>query len=88
MKFKLGQVFCTKGALNKLNPIDIKFCLGLHANGMWGNLCEEDKQANEDALIDGDRILSSYTSGKEKIKFWIITEWDRSVTTVLLPEEY
>lgn len=54
----------------------------------WGDLCEEDKQMNEQAIISGkERILAKYTSkaGKE---FYIITEWDRSVTTALLVEEY
>jgi hypothetical protein len=55
--------------------------------GDWGDLCQEDIDENNRALEVGSRILSAYTSSS-KVKFWIITEWDRSVTTVLLPSEY
>jgi len=58
-----------------------------HVRGDWGNLDDEDKQANEDALHRGSRLLSSYQTS-QNVKFWIITEADRSVTTVLLPEDY
>jgi hypothetical protein len=58
-----------------------------HARGDWGDLDDEDLQANERALKDGTRLLSAYHSSAGT-KFWIITEWDRSATTVLLPEEY
>jgi hypothetical protein len=61
-------------------------CLQRHARGDWGDVCAEDKQSNDQALQDGDRILSSYMINGTKI--WIITEWDRSVTTVLFPSEY
>jgi hypothetical protein len=57
-----------------------------HACGDWGDLCPEDTLANEEALRDGDRLLSAY--GQGELRFWIITEADRSVTTVLLPEDY
>ena len=60
---------------------------GSYARGDWGDLCSEDKQANDDALSVGARLLSAYHTGDGR-KFWIITEADRSVTTVLLPEEY
>lgn len=54
--------------------------------GDWGNLCEEDRLANERALREGERLLSAYeTAGG--VTFWIITERDRSATTVLLPED-
>lgn len=55
--------------------------------GDWGDLCEEDRQANEDALNRDLRLLSSY-SDRNGTKFWIITEADRSLTTILLPEDY
>ena len=59
-----------------------------HINGDWGDLCKEDKALNDSALANGnDRILSSYTNEND-VKIWIITEWDRSVTTILFPEEY
>ena len=58
-----------------------------HLAGDWGDLCDEDRVANEQALAEGGRLFSSYTQEGDQ-KIWIITEWDRSVTTVLLPEEY
>ncbi|MCA9073039.1 MAG: hypothetical protein KDA84_29155, partial [Planctomycetaceae bacterium] len=58
-----------------------------HSHGDWGTVCEEDAQANEDALKDGARILSSYEL-KNGVKIWIITEADRSSTCILTPEEY
>ena len=61
--------------------------LDRHVKGDWGELDEEDRQANDDALIDGSRILSSYRLSNGT-KIWIITEWDRSATTCLLPEDY
>jgi hypothetical protein len=56
-------------------------------SGDWGELDEEDLAANERALIDGSRLFSIYYSSSY-VKFYVITEWDRSVTTVLLPHEY
>jgi hypothetical protein len=89
MKFPLGQTVSTPGALETLqeagqSPADF---LNRHSSGDWGELSENDKQANEDALKYGDRIFSSYrtTNGT---KIWVITEADRSSTCVLLPEEY
>ncbi|MGE5474805.1 MAG: hypothetical protein ACM3UU_11350 [Ignavibacteriales bacterium] len=86
-KFKLGQVVATPGALEELSREEISGALRRHSSGDWGDLCEEDKKENELALNEGFRILSAYKSANGK-KFWIITEADRSVTTVLLPEEY
>jgi hypothetical protein len=60
--------------------------LARHATGDWGDLCAFDRRQNEIALRDGLRVLSSYPVGRECV--WIITEADRSVTTILLPEEY
>lgn len=85
----LGQVVATPGCLEAFqanNQTPDEF-LGRHVKGDWGDLAEEDRQANDDALIDGSRILSSYRL-KNGTKIWIITEWDRSATTCLLPEEY
>lgn len=61
--------------------------LSRHITGDWGEVDAEDKRANDQSLIDGSRLLSAYRS-QDGTKFWIITEADRSVTTVLLPEEY
>ena len=52
----------------------------------WGNLCQEDKELNDEALEAGDRILAAYRTSKGEV--WIITEWDRSATTILFPSEY
>ncbi len=85
--FALGSIVTTRGALAALKPDEVLASLQRHVSGDWGDVCEEDHVTNNDAVRRGDRILSSYvaTSGT---KFWIITEADRSVTTILLPEEY
>lgn len=86
-KFPLGRVVATPNALEKVPRREIIAALSRHAHGDWGIMPEEDKQTNERALIGGDRIFSAYRSSGD-VKFWIITEWDRSATTVLLPEDY
>ena len=86
MKFPLGQVVITPNALEKLNSDDILNSLNRHVVGDWGELDEEDRQTNDEALQSGSRLLSAYCSGSAK--FWIITEADRSSTCVLLPEDY
>jgi hypothetical protein len=78
----------TPGALKLLleaggRPFDY---LARHATGDWGELCAFDRRQNQIALGDGYRVLSSYPVGGECV--WIITEADRSVTTILLPKEY
>ena len=83
----LGKVVITANARNILTDLDINKALERHQSGDWGELCDEDKRANEDALKNGDRILSVYKSSNGK-KFWIITESDRQYTTVLMPEDY
>ena len=85
-KVPLGQIVITANAEATLNPDDVQKALGRHASGDWGEVCSEDAQLNDDALEYGDRLLSVYRSGDTR--FRIITEWDRSVTTVLLPEDY
>lgn len=86
-KFALGQVLITPGAKEALNHRDVVMALGSHRSGDFGVVCDEDKALNEEAVETGDRILSAYID-RNGIKFWIITEWDRSVTTILLPSEY
>ena len=54
----------------------------------WGDCCAEDKQANDTAIINGDRIFATYIYPMDNTKIWIITEADRSATTVLFPDEY
>ena len=86
--FALGQVVATPGALDLLDETgtDGFVLMHRHQNGDWGVVPPEDAESNEDALVTGCRILSSYLLGTEKL--WIITEADRSVTTLLLPSEY
>jgi hypothetical protein len=84
----LGRIVATPGALNLLmeaggHPFEY---LARHATGDWGELCSFDRRQNEIALRDGYRLLSSYPVGRERV--WVITEADRSITTILLPEEY
>lgn len=84
-RFPVGRTVATLGALAL--GIDLAAYMRRHHCGDWGNLCDEDKQANEDALVHGNRILSHYKLGGGR-RIYIITEADRSLTTVLLPEEY
>jgi hypothetical protein len=88
-KFSLGRVVATPGALRSLeeanqNPFEF---LAKHQAGDWGELCEEDKRENEFSVRNGFRILSAYRT-RNNTRIWIITEADRSVTTLLLPDEY
>ena len=84
--FKLGEVYLTRGAL-ELPSREVIQGLRRHASGDWGNLELPDWRQNELALQTGERLLSAYRASNGQ-KFWIITEWDRSITTVLLPNEY
>lgn len=92
-KFKLGQVVATSGVYEMVGE-DIKFNQFVatsfirHCNGDWGDLCEEDKKANDFALRNGDDRLFSKYNYKDGVSIYIITEWDRSVTTILFPDEY
>ncbi len=85
--FALGILLITMPALRAIPEEDIRQALGRHMRGDWGDVDADDKRANELALQHDTRILSSYRSAKN-VKFWIITEADRSQTTVLLPEDY
>ena len=86
-RFPLGQVVITQGALHDLPAEEVQESLLRHAEGDWGDVCKEDWAQNDEALEHEARLLSSYRT-KKGIRFWIITEWDRSVTTILLPLEY
>ena len=84
-RFPIGKTYATPGALAL--DVDLTKYLHRHHCGDWGEeLCAEDKQANEHSLKDGTRLLSRYSTPGGSI--YIITEWDRSMTTILLPEEY
>ncbi len=85
-RFELGQTLITSGANRCIHPMEARLLLLRHHSGDWGLLCGEDMLANEDAIRSGDRIISKY-----RVKgrwFYVITEADRSVTTILLREEY
>jgi hypothetical protein len=88
-KFPLGVVLATAGAvlaLDRANQLSLLF-LKRHSSGDWGEVCESDKKLNDEAVENGGRLLSAYTTRRGD-RIWIITEADRSATTVLLPEEY
>ena len=87
--FHLGEVVATRGAIAAMqeaaqSPIEF---LIRHVRNDWGEVCPDDWALNDEAVGNGDRLLSAYrTVNGERI--WIITEWDRSYTTLLLPGEY
>ena len=85
-KFPLGEIVITANAQASLDPADVQQGLSRHARGDWGEVGPEDAKENELSLKEGFRLLSVYRSGGDR--FWIITEADRSVTTVLLPGDY
>ena len=94
--FNLGRIFATPGALQvltamRLSPLRL---LARHVRGDWGDLDEHDREQNQLAVLTGQRVFSAYEVERTidgqlmKQKFWVITEADRSSTTVLLPDEY
>jgi hypothetical protein len=87
VKVPLGRLLATNSAIETIPPNDIHAALRRHVTGDWGDLSEEDRLTNEFALIRGERLFSAYHS-EAGVKYYVITEWDRSVTTVLLPEDY
>ncbi len=86
-KFPFGRIVATANAASVLTQYDLEVGLLRHVAGEWGDQDEHDRQENEKALINGTRLLSAYCS-ITGTRYWIITEHDRSVTTVLLPEDY
>ncbi|EER62141.1 conserved hypothetical protein [Acidovorax delafieldii 2AN] len=89
-RFASGQVVMTIGvdALIEEGRLDPAPYLYRHLSGDWGDLDDSDRRLNDAALQSGgDRLFSSYQVTPD-LKLWIITEWDRSVTTLLLPDEY
>ncbi len=85
-RFALGQIVITTTASKRLNADDACACLRRHASGDWGEIVPADAQKNEVSLIEGLRLLSAYQD-RNGTHFWIITEADRSLTTLML-EEY
>ena len=86
-KVQLGRIFVTPRALKKVDPLDVLRAIKRHESGDWGNLKQHDRKANDMALECGRRVLSRYKSSNGTT-FWIITEYDRSATTVMLPNDY
>jgi len=86
-KFPLGHTVATPGAIATVPKDEMQAALFRHHHGDWGDVCQNDRLENERSLHDGSRLLSVFHT-KAGTKFYIITEHDRSVTTVLLPEEY
>lgn len=88
-RFPLGRMVATPGALQAMEDAEV-VCLDYlarHASGDWGEVDEHDTAENELSVKQGYRIMSAYTL-PTKVKIWVITEADRSATTILLPEEY
>lgn len=88
--FPLGRTVATPGALNELQragvlPVTL---LARHQCGDWGVVDAEDQATNNRAVKAGTRILSAYEIGPDNKRIWVISEWDRSVTTILMPAEY
>lgn len=90
--FNLGKIIATRSILDTMENNDkfyteVMVAMNRYIKCDWGNLCDEDKEINDRAVKnDDDRILAAYNTSKGRI--WIITEWDRSCTTVLFPNEY
>ena len=86
-QFELGDISITPGVGELISDgLLVDLYLDRHWRGDWGDVCEEGKETNEQALVHGDRLLSSFETALGKI--WIITEADRESTTVLTPDEY
>jgi hypothetical protein len=85
-KFPLGRVVITANAAQHIDTVAVNGALHRHEAGDWGDICPEDGWENELSLKEGFRLLSVY--GKGELKFWIVTEADRSVTTILMPDDY
>jgi len=86
-RFPLGRQVITRGAFDALTPLDVCVGVVLHSRGTWGELDEEDCEGNERALRGGGRLFSAYHA-RDGTRFYVVTEHDRSVTTVCLAGEY
>jgi hypothetical protein len=94
-KFPLGRIYATRGALEllKRSNLDARTLLARHVHGDWGLVHPDDTAANQHAISHGSRIVSTYAVGptglmRDAEVIWVITEADRSATTLLLPGEY
>lgn len=93
--FPLGNIAVTPGAYFLMEDLELSWLTFVrrHQCGDWGDVCEADKRENERSIKNGTRILSAYEvgpikEGKKRDRLWVLTEADRSQTTILLPEEY
>jgi len=86
-KFRVGRIVATPNALQSITEQDIFTAIQRHQAGDWGEVDATDRKANDRALAHGTRLLSAYTA-QNGTRFWVITEADRSSTTVLLPQDY
>lgn len=86
-RFPLGRIVMTKGVHLTISADEMLTALLRHAQGDWGDVCDEDRRSNEEALVRQFRLMSVFRAS-DNTKFWIITEHIRSCTTILLPEEY
>ena len=87
--FELGQIVTTRSIADSVDPSKVASMIRNHITGNWGEggvLCNEDIDLNHEAIKNGDRVLSAYMVQGQKV--YVITEWDRSYTTVLYAEEY
>ena len=88
-KFSLGRIIATSGVMSL--GIDLIPLIRRHHCGEWGDLCADDKEANDLALVNDERILSKYhvvAASGTRVSIYVITEWDRHLTTILLTDEY
>ena len=86
VRFPYGRIVATRRVINELDGLTISHLLTRHLHCDWGDICDEDWKLNDHAVKNGERLLSSYQVGAEKV--FIITEWDRSVTRILFADEY
>lgn len=93
MRVNLGEITMTSGVYSRWKKdsnfaVFVAKSLKRYAKCDWGDTCKEDKELNNKAIENGERILAVYIMPDTKTKIWIITEWDRSHTTILFPNEY
>ena len=89
MNVQLGSIVATPAAIRYMNEyfIDARYLILRHRRADWGDMCDEDRKANDEALAKHERVMSSFkNAGPEPV--WVITERDRSVTTILMPSDY
>ena len=88
---KYGNIYATRGIADAMEQspkfaAEVRRAFGRYQQGDWGDVCEEDRALNDEAARIGECVLAAYQTSGGKI--WIITEWDRSATTILYPDEY